>query len=198
MSKPERQVRVQRNTKETQIDLTLTLDTREPQEFDTPLPFLSHMLNAMAFHGGFSLKVRATGDIEVDPHHLVEDLGIVLGQAFYQVLEEFGPVQRYGHAVIPMDDALGLVTIDVCRRPYLVYRVEFPQTQSGNFDMFLFKEFFQGFANSARINLHLECPYGENAHHMSEALFKAAGRALTQAYTPLEGNLADMSTKGAL
>ncbi|KGE71468.1 imidazoleglycerol-phosphate dehydratase HisB [Spirochaeta lutea] len=198
MAEATRRVRIERNTKETQIDLTLTLDSRADQSFDMPLPYLAHMLNAMAFHGGFGLEITARGDIEVDPHHLVEDLGIVLGQAFHKALEEYGPVQRYGHAVIPMDDALGQATVDVCQRPYLVYRVTFPQEKSGSFDMFLFKEFFQGFANSARINLHLECPYGDNAHHMSEALFKSLGRALTQAYRPLQGSMSDMSTKGGL
>ena len=150
----------------------------------------------MAFHGGFSLQIEGKGDLEVDPHHLVEDVGIVLGTAFSRIVEDFGSVARFGHAVIPMDDALSEVTIDACGRPYLVYRADFPQARSGNFDMWLTREFFGGLATSARINLHAECRYGLNSHHMVESLFKATGKALSQAFAPVEG--APLSTKGSL
>ncbi len=148
----------------------------------------------MSFHGRFSLTVQGKGDLEVDPHHLVEDIGLVLGQAFSDVLQK-GPVARFSHAVVPMDEALSEVTIDVCGRPTLVLNASFPQPTAGTFDLSLLREFFNGLASQARISLHVDVRRGENAHHMAEAAFKALGRALSQAYAPAG---AQMSTKGRI
>ena len=193
-----RSVEIQRETKETQIRLKLKPDDPAIISIKLGLPFFEHMLTAMAFHGGFGLEISGQGDIEVDPHHLVEDVGLVLGQAFAEVLEKFGPVARYGQALIPMDDALAEAVIDVCRRPYLVCNAVFPQTHSGSFDNSLFREFFQALANRAQINLHLDCRYGHNSHHMAEALFKALGRALWQSFRQTVPGSAVLSTKGSI
>ncbi len=193
-----RRAEVTRKTRETDISIVLEMDGTGPVQVRTGLPFFDHMLTAMAFHGGFSLRIEGTGDLEVDPHHLVEDTGLVLGQTLRKVLTEFGAVMRYGHSVIPMDDALSEATVDVCERPFLVYRAAYPQEMSGTFPMALLREFFHGLASAARINLHLECRYGENSHHMAEALFKALGRAVAAAYSAKAGDQAGMSTKGNL
>jgi imidazoleglycerol-phosphate dehydratase len=187
---------IERTTKETKIQLTLDLDRRDPPRVATSVPFFDHMLTAFAFHGGFYLEVTAQGDLEVDPHHLVEDMGIVLGDAFKKVQEGRGGVARYGWSVIPMDDALSEVAVDVCGRAYWVYQASFPQTHAGTFDLSLVREFVIGLANRAQINLHALCRYGSNGHHMVEALFKALGKALAQAYAPRDGGSAAMSTKG--
>jgi imidazoleglycerol-phosphate dehydratase len=187
---------VERTTKETKIQLTLDLDRREPPRIATGVPFFDHMLTAMAFHGGFYLEVTAQGDLEVDPHHLVEDLGIVFGDALKKAQDARGGVARYGSSVIPMDDALSEVAIDACGRAYWVYQAAFPQTHAGTFDLSLVREFVIGLANRAQINLHALCRYGSNGHHMVEALFKALGKALAQAYAPRDGGSAAMSTKG--
>lgn len=188
---------VERSTKETSLRVELALDQHGPQNFKFGLPFFEHMLHAMAFHGGFALSITGTGDLDVDPHHLVEDIGIVFGQALSQALGT-DALSRYGHAVIPMDDALAEATIDLCKRPYLVLQAEWPQERSGNFDMFLLREFFQAFANNGALNLHLTCRYGHNSHHMAEALFKALGRALWQASRPRPQHMGVASTKGLL
>ncbi|HUZ17212.1 MAG TPA: imidazoleglycerol-phosphate dehydratase [Spirochaetia bacterium] len=193
----ERSVSVSRTTGETHIEATLNLSRREPTELKIELPFFGHLLHAMAFHGGFSLRLLGRGDIDVDAHHLVEDIGIVLGGAFAKVPEEFGPVARFGHAVIPMDDALSEATVDACGRPYLVYTASYPQERSGSFEMALIREFLLGFANGARINLHAHCRYGENSHHMAESLFKAIGKALSSAFAPSDSS-SPLSTKGVL
>ena len=194
-----REVSIERDTKETQIKLKLDPDVGGSIKLDLELPFFEHLLTSFAFHGGFSLEISGRGDLAVDPHHLVEDVGLVLGQAFAEVLDTFGPVKRYGSMIIPMDDAV----VDVCRRPYLVYRVDYPQPYCGSFDVCLLKEFFQALANRAQINLHAAIRYGENSHHMAEALFKATGKALWQAYRPAEpsegqSGTAGMSTKGSI
>ncbi len=188
---------ITRNTAETTISLNIDPDERQRSKITMPLPFFAHMLNAMAWHGGFTLEIEADGDVHVDPHHLVEDVGIVLGQALAGILKN-GAVARYGNASIPMDDALSQAVVDAANRPYLVYKAEFPQAYSGNFDMSLFREFFYALAHNARINLHLICHYGENSHHMIEALFKALGKALAQAYQATDGGAAEMSTKEAM
>lgn len=190
---------ISRETAETKISLKLALEKREKPLINTGLPFFDHMLYAMAFHGNFFLEIEATGDIEVDPHHLVEDTGLVLGQALQKSFREKGAINRYGNAKIPMDDALCEVVIDVCNRPYLVYKVDFPQEYSGKFANFLFKEFFQGLVSEAKINLHLISHYGENSHHISESLFKATGIAMEYAFrkTGRDGT-ASMSTKGVI
>ena len=191
--------KVVRETKESQIEVRVDLGSKSDPEVSTPLPFFGHMLTALAFHGGFGLAVKAAGDIEVDPHHVVEDTGIVMGTCLQQILTEGGAVRRYGHAVIPMDEALSEATVDVCGRPTLVYRAEFPQTHAGDFPVWLFREFFSGLTMGARISLHAACRYGENSHHMIEALFKAIGRAIAEAYAPLGGDIGEkMSTKGRI
>ena len=189
-------VTVSRTTKET--DISVSLFQKGTGSIDTQLPFFDHMLGAMAFHGGFGLTLKARGDIGVDYHHLVEDTGLVLGEAFHKLLEKNKAVRRFGQALIPMDEALSEAVIDTAERACLVYRAEFPQEQAGNFPLALIKEFFYAFTQKARINLHLWCRYGDNSHHMAEALFKAFGKALAQAYAPAEGSREDMSTKGAL
>lgn len=187
-----------RRTKETSIRLALRGEPGGPVKIDTGVPFFDHMLTAAAFHGGFGLEIEARGDLEVDYHHLVEDTGLVLGEAFHQLLETRGAVARFGHSVIPMDDALGEAVVDVAERPYLVLEADFPQDRCGSFPMELVREFFLAFTNRARINLHLLCRHGGNSHHMAEALFKAFGRALGAAYAPRPGGRDGMSTKGDL
>ena len=189
-----RNVSVERATRETDIALALDPDSAAEPAVRTGVPFLDHMLSSMAFHGGFSLSVKARGDLDVDPHHLVEVVGLVLGQAFSAVLGK-GAVARFGHAVVPMDEALSEVTIDVCGRPTLVLSASFPQPRAGTFDLSLLREFFSGLASEARISLHVDVRRGENAHHMAECAFKALGRALKQAYAP---GSQEMSTKGRI
>ncbi|MDR1626109.1 MAG: imidazoleglycerol-phosphate dehydratase [Spirochaetia bacterium] len=196
----EEPITLSRTTAETTVSLSFAQRAkgREDVLIDTGLPFFDHMLTAMAFHGGFALSIKARGDIAVDYHHLVEDTGLVLGDAFHRLLEQNGAVGRFGHAVIPMDDALAEAVIDAAERPCLVYQARFPQESCGNFPVALFKEFFSAFVQRSRINAHLLCRYGDNSHHMAEALFKAFGKALSAAYAPRGGNREDMSTKGAL
>ncbi len=191
-----RKAAVVRKTKETDIKIELNLDSREKPVIGTTLPFLDHILYSMAFHGGFFLKIEASGDTEVDPHHLVEDTGLVLGDAFRQAAGD-STLARFGHFIIPMDDSLAEATVDACGRPYLVYRAEYPQQNAGTFDIFLIKEFLKAFSDRAGVNLHLESRYGENSHHIAEALFKAMGKALGQAYR-LSNEGSVRSTKGSL
>ncbi len=188
-----RKVTISRQTRETQIALTLDPDVTAEPAVRTGLPFFDHLLSSMSFHGRFTLAVEGTGDLDVDPHHLVEDVGLVLGQAFSGVLDK-GPVARFSHAVVPMDEALAEVTIDVCGRPTLVLNASFPQAVAGTFDLSLLREFFNGLASQARISLHVDVRRGENSHHMAEAAFKALGRALAHAYAA--GG--QMSTKGRI
>jgi imidazoleglycerol-phosphate dehydratase len=190
-----RRSEITRTTRETDISLTLDPDGAVAGGISTGLPFFDHLLTSMSFHGRLGLKIAAKGDIDVDPHHLVEDVGLVLGQAFAAVMEKTGAVARFAHAVIPMDEALAEVTIDVCGRPTLVLRADFPQPAAGTFDLSLLREFFGGLAGTARLSLHVEVRRGENSHHMAEAAFKALGRALQQAYAP-SGQ--EMSSKGRI
>lgn len=188
---------VKRDTKETKIHAVVDCDNQGELEVSTELPFFDHMLTAMAFHGGFGLTVSASGDLDVDPHHVVEDTGIVIGTCLEKIFREAGPVQRFGHSVVPMDEALSEAVIDICGRPTLVYRADFPHPYAGEFALWLFREFFSGLAMGASIALHLECRYGENSHHMIEALFKALGKAIGRAYTPAPADRGgEMSTKG--
>lgn len=190
-------ISVARKTKETDISLSVGIDAARRIDIRTPLPFFNHMLTAMAFHGGFSLSLEADGDVDVDAHHLVEDIGLVLGDAFNKLGAENTPLCRYGFSVIPMDDALSETVIDVSGRPYLVFNADFPQPFSGTFDMSLLREFFIAFSNKAQITLHCNCRYGLNSHHMAEALFKSFGKALKQAYTSSsDGSV--LSTKGVI
>lgn len=190
-----RKVQTARATRETDITITLDPDASAAGEIRTGLPFFDHLLSSMAFHGRLGLSIIAKGDLEVDPHHLVEDAGLALGEALAGVLEKTGRVARFGHAVIPMDEALAEVTVDVCGRPTLFWHASFPQPGAGTFDLSLLREFFAGLAAQARISLHVEIRRGENSHHMAEAAFKAAGRALRDAYAASPHS---MSSKGSI
>ncbi len=189
-----RSVDVKRTTKETDISLALDPDRGDRVEVKTGLPFFDHLLTSMAFHGRFTCIITAKGDLEVDGHHLVEDVGIVLGQALSGVLDK-GPVARFAHSVIPMDEALAEVSIDVCGRPTLFLGAGFPQAWVGTFDTALIREFLMGLVSKAGMSLHAEIRRGENSHHMAEALFKALGRAISQAYRPAQS---EMSSKGRI
>lgn len=189
--------RIYRQTRETEVDLELALDGRGQVDIDTGIPFLDHMLHLFAGHGFFDLKVKARGDLEIDDHHTVEDIGICLGQALRQAVQERPAVQRYGLAWVPMDEALAQVTVDLSNRAFLAYTVTF-QPGGGRFDPQLVKEFWRAVALHGGLTLHIHVPYGENTHHIIEAIFKAAGRALDQATSP-EPRLSGVpSTKGML
>jgi imidazoleglycerol-phosphate dehydratase len=190
-----RSIDQKRTTKESEVSLILDPDLDDKTEVKTGLPFFDHLLASMAFHGRFRLVLSAKGDLEVDGHHLVEDVGLVLGQALAGVLEKGGPVARFGHAVIPMDEALAEVSIDVCGRPTLVFSASFPQQWVGTFDTALIREFLMGLASKAGMSLHAEIRRGENSHHMAETLFKALGKALHQAYMKAGE---EMSSKGRI
>jgi imidazoleglycerol-phosphate dehydratase len=185
---------VSRATKETDVTATLSLEGGAVS-ISTGVGFFDHMLTALAVHGGFGLTLHCEGDLQVDGHHTVEDCGIVLGEAFSKALAGKSGVARYGQAAIPMDESLARAVIDLSGRPFLVFRVAFSQDQIGSFDSCLCEEFFRAFAVNARITLHLELLYGNNAHHEAEALFKAAAHALRRAAAPAEGLL---STKGVI
>lgn len=189
-----RPVEEKRETKETYVEMRLDIDERGG-ELSTGIPFFEHLLSAMSYHGGFYLDIEAKGDLEVDPHHLVEDIGLVFGRVLAETVEKYGHVKRFGHAVIPMDDSLAEVTIDAGGRPYFVYRVDFPQEYCGAFSTSLIREFLLALCNSARVNIHVESRYGDNSHHIAEALFKALGKSIAQAYTLAENGEA-RSTKG--
>jgi imidazoleglycerol-phosphate dehydratase len=175
-----RSATVERNTKETQISISLNLDGSGELDVETGLPFLDHMLDQIARHGLIDLKIRATGDLEIDAHHTVEDIGITLGQAMNKALDKTG-IRRYGHAYVPLDEALSRVVIDFSGRPGLDFHVQFAKGTVGNFDVDLFHEFFQGFVNHALVTLHIDNIRGKNAHHQIETVFKAFGRALRMA-----------------
>jgi imidazoleglycerol-phosphate dehydratase len=191
-------ITVNRKTGETDIRIKLDPENTEPLSVLSSIPFFDHLLQSMAFHGGFSLDLKASGDTDVDYHHLVEDTGLVLGTAFFDYFQAVGGVRRFGFQSIPMDEALSTVTIDVCGRPCLVYNIDFPQPICGEFDMALLREFFTAFTNNARINLHITNSYGKNSHHIAESVFKAFGKCLKAAYTPVSGNSGQMSTKGKI
>ncbi len=194
-----RSTKVERKTKETDIVVQLDIDQPGLIDIQTGVPFFDHLLESAAFHGRVSLVVRASGDIHVDAHHVVEDTGIVIGDALSRILAEQGPVDRFGHSVIPMDDALSEVTVDVSGRSYLAFEPSFPQSRVGSFDVALLREFFVAVVTHAKITLHARLIHGANSHHMAESLFKALGRALKQAYAPVHSEGAPgMSTKGAV
>jgi imidazoleglycerol-phosphate dehydratase len=186
---------VERKSKETLVKITIDLDQPGKREIDTALPFLSHMLDAMACHGRFSLRVQATGDIEVDPHHLVEDCAIVLGQAIYDALNGIGGIQRAGSFSFPMDGTLVLVAIDICGRRNLSWNCKFGPHLVGHLDPNLFHEFFKALADGMRSTIHVNEFYGDNDHHVIEATFKAFARALREAVEPIDQEGA-LSTKG--
>lgn len=189
---------IERITKETRIKLALTVDGSGSATICTSVPFLDHMLNLFARHGLFDLNVEANGDIDIDFHHTVEDIGIVLGEAFKQALGDKNGIRRYGQASVPMDETLASVAVDISGRPYLVYHVNLPKIKIGDFDVELAREFFQAFANHCGLNLHINVMYGDNVHHIIEACFKAFARAMDSA-TQLDARVVGvMSTKGVL
>ena len=186
---------VERNTKETQIAATLCLDGGEVA-VSTGNGFFDHMLTAFAVHGGFGLQLTVQGDLEVDTHHTVEDTGIVLGQALRRALGDFGGIARYGNFAVPMDESLARCDLDLSNRPFLVFRATFQQERCGDYETCVTEEFWRAFAVNAGITLHIDVPYGTNAHHQIEAVFKAVGHALHGAVQPTGG--AVLSTKGVL
>ena len=195
----DRSANVSRNTLETQINVVLNLDGSGKSHFDTGIPFLEHMLEQIARHGSFDLEVSASGDLHIDDHHTVEDIGITLGQAFKEALADKQGIMRYGHAYVPLDEALSRVVIDFSGRPGIEYRVKFVRPRIGQFDVDLIHEFFQGFANHAPATLHIDNLEGENAHHIAETMFKAFGRALRFAVARDERMAGVIpSTKGSL
>ncbi len=193
-----RQARVERNTKETQIALQLNLDGSGAAKAETGIPFFSHMLEAWARHGLMDLTVDARGDLEVDHHHTVEDVGICLGKSLREALGDKRGIVRYGQAFVPMDEALVHAAVDVSGRPFLVFNVPLSRTRISNFDLDLLKEFFRALAFNAEVTLHVTMHYGDNLHHIAEAVFKAVGRALAEA-TRLNPRVTGVpSTKGSL
>lgn len=190
---------VARDTLETQIQVTVNLDGTGKGCLETGIPFLDHMLDQVVRHGLVDLDIRACGDLDIDAHHTVEDIGITVGQAFAQALGDKVGVKRYGHAYVPLDEALSRVVVDLSGRPGLVFDVAFTRAWIGAFDVDLFHEFFQGFVNHARVTLHVDNLRGENAHHQAETVFKAFGRALRMAVElDPRAALATPSTKGTL
>jgi len=194
-----RSAKVTRNTLETQISVELNLDGNGKAKFDTGLPFLDHMLDQIARHGLLDLNILAKGDLHIDAHHTVEDIGITLGQAFNQAIGDKKGLRRYGHAYVPLDEALSRVVLDISGRPGLVFNCEFVRANVGEFDVDLINEFFQGFVNHALVTLHVDNLAGNNAHHQAETIFKAFGRALRVALE-LDPRMAGVmpSTKGSL
>lgn len=195
----DRTATVQRDTSETKITVALNLDGTGECQLKTGIPFFEHMLTQIARHGLIDLTIDAAGDLEIDAHHTVEDVGIVLGQAFTQAVGDKTGLVRYGHAYVPLDEALSRVVIDLSGRPGLFYQVAYTRPRIGDFDVDLLREFFQGFVNHGMATIHLDNLKGENAHHQAETLFKAFGRALRVAVTP-DPRMAGIvpSTKGAL
>jgi imidazoleglycerol-phosphate dehydratase len=194
----QRKSTIKRTTKETSILLTIKIDGSGKAEIDTGVPFMDHMLTLFAVHGFFDLTVQASGDTEVDDHHTVEDLGICLGQAVKNALNEYKSIKRYGEFAVPMDEALVRVTLDLSNRPYLHYEVTIPEQKVGSFDTELAKEFLRAFSLHAGMTLHVDMVRGENSHHIIEATFKAVGKALDLATTIDKRLKGTLSSKGTL
>lgn len=194
-----RQADITRNTLETQITVSINLDGEGRSHFATGVPFLEHMLDQICRHGLIDLDISAVGDLHIDAHHTVEDIGITLGQAFAQAIGDKKGIRRYGHAYVPLDEALSRVVIDLSGRPGLVYNIDYTRACIGQFDVDLFSEFFHGFVNHAMVTLHIDNLRGVNAHHQAETVFKAFGRALRMAVEP-DPRMAGVtpSTKGTL
>jgi imidazoleglycerol-phosphate dehydratase len=194
-----RSAKVTRNTLETKISVELDLDGSGKSKFDTGLPFLDHMLDQVARHGLVDMNILAKGDLHIDAHHTVEDIGITLGQAFNQAIGDKKGLRRYGHAYVPLDEALSRAVLDISGRPGLVFNCEFMRASIGEFDVDLINEFFQGFVNHALVTLHIDNLAGNNAHHQAETIFKAFGRALRVALE-LDPRMSGVmpSTKGSL
>jgi imidazoleglycerol-phosphate dehydratase len=193
-----RQAELSRNTLETQVSVRLDLDGTGKATLATGIGFLDHMLDQIARHGLIDLEVRASGDLHIDDHHTVEDIGISLGQALARALGDKAGVRRYGHAYVPLDEALSRVVVDLSGRPGLVFDVNFSRAMIGGFDVDLVREFFQGLVNHAAITVHVDCLRGVNAHHQAETVFKAFGRALRMAVEPDSRSGGIPSTKGSL
>jgi len=195
----QRTATVERNTLETQIKIEINLEGTGKASFLTGVPFLDHMLDQVARHGLIDMDIDAKGDLEIDAHHTVEDIGITLGQAFAKALGDKKGIVRYGHSYVPLDEALSRVVIDFSGRPGLFYDVDYPRGMIGSFDVDLFREFFQGFVNHAGVSLHIDNLKGSNAHHVAETIFKALGRAIRMAITA-DPRMAGImpSTKGSL
>ena len=194
-----RTAKVERNTLETRISVEVNLDGTGERTLETGIPFLEHMLDQVARHGLIDLDIRADGDLEIDAHHTVEDIGITLGQAIVQAVGDKKGIRRYGHAYVPLDEALSRVVVDFSGRPGLIYDVSFDRPKVGDFDVDLFHEFFQGFVNHGLVTLHIDNLKGDNGHHQIETVFKAFGRALSMALE-LDPRMVDVtpSTKGTL
>jgi imidazoleglycerol-phosphate dehydratase len=193
-----RTAEIKRETKETRVRVRIDLDGGGASKLATGLPFFDHMLDQVAHHGVFDLEIDAKGDLEVDSHHVVEDVGITLGQAFIKALGDKSGIYRYGHAYVPLDEALSRVVVDVSGRPGLEYKVDFARARIGEFDVDLIHEFFQGFVNHALVTLHVDNLKGGNAHHQAETAFKAFGRALRMAVERDPRTQGVPSTKGSL
>ncbi len=194
-----RKATVSRNTSETQITISINLDGSGVANFETGVPFLDHMLDQVARHGLIDIDVKANGDLHIDAHHTVEDIGITLGQALAQALGDKQGIRRYGHAYVPLDEALSRVVIDLSGRPGIEYNVDYPRARIGDFDVDLLLEFFNGFVNHGQVTLHIDSLRGTNAHHVAETIFKAFGRALRVAIEA-DARMAGIlpSTKGHL
>ena len=193
-----RDAKISRTTKETDINLSLNIDGRGNASINTGVAFLDHMLTLWTVHGFFDLDLNATGDLEVDAHHTVEDIGICLGKALAQAIGDLSGIKRFGNASIPMEETLACVNLDICNRPYLVYKVNFLTSKTGNFDTELVEEFLRAMAVNSGMTLHVQVPYGKNSHHIAEAVFKALGRAIDQA-TQFDPRLkGPLSSKGTL
>ena len=197
-STPSRTSTISRSTKETSINLDLSIDGQGKAKISTGVPFFDHMLTLLAVHGFFDLTIQATGDIEVDDHHTVEDIGICLGQAFKEALDGFSSISRYGHFSLPMDETLAKVTMDFSNRPYLHYDVVALDQKTGTFDTTMVQEFLRAFAFNCGLTLHVEVKYGSNTHHIIEAIFKALGRTLDQATSIDPRVQGTLSSKGTL
>ncbi|MBI5203778.1 MAG: imidazoleglycerol-phosphate dehydratase HisB [Nitrospirae bacterium] len=194
-----RKILIKRKTKETDISLDLNLDGSGKYSINTSIPFLDHMLSLMCRHGLFDVRLKAKGDITIDDHHTVEDIGIVLGKAVRQALGDMKGINRYGQASVPMDEALATVSLDISGRPYLVYKVEFPKKgKIKDFDPDLIEDFFQAFVSNSNITLHVNVLYGRNIHHIIEAIFKGLGRALRGAVSIDKKIKGVLTTKGML
>jgi len=195
----QRTAKVERNTLETQIKIEINLDGTGEAKFLTGVPFLDHMLDQVARHGLIDINIDAKGDLDIDAHHTVEDIGITLGQAFAKALGDKKGIVRYGHSYVPLDEALSRVVVDFSGRPGLFYEVDYHRGMIGSFDVDLFREFFQGFVNHAGVSLHIDNLKGRNAHHIAETVFKALGRAIRMAITA-DPRMAGImpSTKGSL
>lgn len=196
--KIQRTASIERKTKETDIRLSLNLDGKGETRLSSGIPFFDHMLEQIGRHGLIDLYIEAHGDLEIDAHHTVEDIGICLGESLRDALGDKSGIVRYGHAYVPLDEALSRVVLDLSGRPGLEYAVAFPKERVGDFDVDLFKEFFQAVCNHARITLHIDCIRGANNHHIIETVFKAFGRALRMAVEPDPRQSGIPSTKGAL